>query len=1122
MGALVDVDQTAPPRPAAPGHPAAVVVAEIRLVSVLFADLVGFTALSESRDPEEVRELLSRYFDVCRELIERYGGTVEKFIGDAVMAVWGAPAATEDDAERAVRSALELVAAVASLGAEVGAPTLRARAGVLTGEAAVTLGATGQGMVAGDLVNTASRLQAAAEPGSVLVGEATMRAAGQAIAFTDLDPLTLKGKEQPVPVWRAQRVVAQRRGVGRSERAEPPFVGREEELRLLKELLHATIREQRVRLVSATGIAGIGKSRLSWEFLKYVDGLSATVYWQQGRSPSYGEGITFWALGEMVRMRAGITEGEDPSQARAKLAASVGEFVSEPEQRRWVEEALASLLGLAGAPGGDREELFSAWRTFFERIAERGPTVLVFEDLQWADPGLIDFIESIVEWSRTRAIFVLTLSRPELLQRRPTWGAGQRSFTALHLEPLAPEAMAALLRGFVAGLPDAVVEQVLQRAEGVPLYAVETIRMLVDRGQLADRDGVLTVTGTLGALEIPDTLHALIASRLDGVSPVERSLLQDAAVLGQSFSISALAAVSGRDPAALATPLRDLVRKELLAFDTDPRSPERGQYGFVQGLIREVAYGTLAKPERRAKHLAAAGYFEGLDDEELVGVVATHYAEAQRATAEGRERDSLAARAREWLTRAGRRALALGSPEQALTYLEQALALTQDPAERAALLDTAGDAAFRTDAFERAVAHLEAAITAHRSAGDADAVGRSTARLAEVLGDGMERVADAIARAQPVLTELGETGNERARADLAATLASLRGSSGTSDQPLAWAETACTLAERLDDTDLLGRAIGAKSAVLFRVGRHREAVMLARGRMALAATAGSLVEQAWASMYVSLFVGDEDPHEAIRLQLESAELARRAGARTLESVNLLNAAEGATNLGQWDDARAALSALRQRDLPSPRLTQLELCEAVLAAFSGDTSLAMERLAATADAEGSEDMTARANNHRARAAVHMAADDLEAAYRHASAALAAETSGINSAAALAIQQRAALWLGDAGRAREALAGMQGFRGRWMAAVRLTAEAGLAAMEGRRDEAATAYSRALDAWRAIDSPLDLALCALDRAILCGLDAAPAGEEDEAREIFTRIGATPFLARLDRAAAAARKAG
>jgi class 3 adenylate cyclase/predicted ATPase len=1105
-----------------PSLPSATVVAELRLVSVLFADLVGFTALSESRDPEEVRDLLSRYFDVCRGLIERYGGTVEKFIGDAVMAVWGAPTATEDDGERAVRAALELVAAVTALGAEVGAPTLRARAGVLTGEAAVTLRATGQGMVAGDLVNTASRLQSAAEPGTVLVGEATMRSARQAIAFTALDPLTLKGKEERVPVWRAERVVAQRRGVGRSERAEPPFVGREEELRLLKELLHATGREHRVRLVSVTGLAGIGKSRLAWEFRKYVDGLSADVYWQQGRSPSYGEGITFWALGEMVRMRASITEGEDPSQARAKLAASVAEFVPEPEERRWVEQALAHLLGLTDAPGGDREELFSAWRTFFERIAERGPTVLVFEDLQWADPGLIDFIESIVEWSRTRALFVLTLSRPELLQRRPTWGAGQRSFTALHLEPLPPEAMAALLRGFVTGLPETVVEQVLQRAEGVPLYAVETIRMLVDRGQLVERDGVLTVTGTLGALEIPDTLHALIASRLDGVSPEERSLLQDAAVLGQSFSVPALVAVTGTESSRLAAPLRELVRKELLALVTDPRSPERGQYGFVQGLLREVAYGTLAKPERRAKHLAAAGYFEAMDDEELAGVVATHYTEAHRATAEGPERDALAARAREWLAHGGRRALALGSPEQALAYLEQALALTDDPAARATLLDEAGEAAYRTDAFERALAHREAAITAHRSAGDAAAAGRSTARLAQVLGEGLERTADAIALAERCLTDLGETGSARARADLASVLAAMRSRSGASEQALAWAETACTLAERIDDTELLGRAVGAKSVVLFRIGRHREALMLARGWMALAENAGSLVEQAEARLYVSIFVGDDDLPGAIRLALEAAELARRAGARSLETVNLLNAAEAATDLGQWDEARVALSALRQRDLAAPRQTQLELCEAVLAALGGDAALAFARLEATADALETEDLTSRANNHRARAEVHLATGDLEMAHRHASAALATEPSGINSPRAFGWQMRAALWLGDTGRAREALAGMEGSRGRWMAAARTTGEAGLAALEGRYDDAATAYARAIEAWRSLDSPLDLAFCALDRAFLRGARSAPEGEDDEAREILSRIGATPLLARLDLAAAAARKVG
>ena len=1117
-----EVVPAGPPRQIATGQPSTMVVAEIRLVSVLFADLVGFTALSEARDAEEVRDLLSRYFDVCRALIERYGGTVEKFIGDAVMAVWGAPAATEDDAERAVRTGLELVAAVAALGAEVGAPDLRARAGVLTGDAAVTLGATGQGMVAGDLVNTASRLQSAAEPGTVLVGEATMRAAGQAIAFTGLDPLTLKGKEAPVPVWRAERVVAQRRGVGRSERVEPPFVGREEELRLLKELLHATTREQRVRLVSVTGLAGIGKSRLAWEFLKYVDGLAATVYWQQGRSPSYGEGITFWALGEMVRMRAGISEGEDPSQARAKLAASVAEFLTEADERRWVEQALAYLLGLADAPGGDREELYSAWRTFFERIADQGPTVLVFEDLQWADPGLIDFIESIVEWSRNRPIFVLTLSRPELLQRRPTWGAGQRSFTALHLEPLAPESMAALLRGFVAGLPEAVVEQVLQRAEGVPLYAVETIRMLVDRGQLAERDGVLTVTGTLGVLEIPDTLHALIASRLDGVSPGERSLLQDAAVLGQSFSIPALAAVSGRDAAALSAPLRELVRKELLEVDTDPRSPERGHYGFVQGLIREVAYGTLAKPERRAKHVAAAGYFEGLDDEELVGVVATHYAEAQSATVEGPDRVSLAARAREWLTLAGRRALALGSPEQALTYLDQALALPQDPEERAAVLDSAGEAAFRADAFDRSLERYEAAITSHTSIGDIDAAGHSTARLVEVLGTGLQQVADAVARGEDALTQFGDNLSERTRAELAAIVAILYSTSGDSERSLEWAETACTLAERLDDIELLGRAIGAKSAAMFRLGRHREAVILARGRMALAQAAGSLLEQASASLYVSIFVLDEDPHEAIRVQLESAELARRAGARGLETVGLLNAAEGAIGIGHWDEARAALSALRQRDMSSPRQVQRALCEAILAALSGDSAQAFELLETTADSAQSENMVARSNYYLMRGTVHLAVGEIEAAYEHAAASVAAERSGINTPGALAIQMRAALWLGDAARARETLAGMQGFRGRWMAAVRLTADAGLAALEGRRDEAATTYARALEAWRAMDSPLDLALCALDRASLRGAVADPKGEDDEAREIFTRIGALPLLARLERAGAAASKVG
>ena len=363
--------QTAPTAPPASPSPRPAAATERRHVSVLFADLVGFTTLAADRDPEAVRDLLTRYFDVAREIVERYGGTVEKFIGDAVMAVWGTPVAQEDDAERAVRTALDLIEAVRDLDAGADGRGLEARAGVLTGEAAVTIGATGQGMVAGDLVNSASRLQAVAPPGTVLVGESTYRASSRAIAFVEAGDQVLRGKKAPVPAWQALRVVAKRGGQGRAEGLEAPFVGREDELRLLKDFFHATSRERRARLVSVTGQAGIGKSRLGWEFLKYLDGVLETVYWHSGRSPAYGEGITFWALGEMVRRRAGLAEGDDEATTREGIRASLVEFVPDETERRWIEPALVFLLGYGEAPAGGREELFAAWRTFFERIATR-------------------------------------------------------------------------------------------------------------------------------------------------------------------------------------------------------------------------------------------------------------------------------------------------------------------------------------------------------------------------------------------------------------------------------------------------------------------------------------------------------------------------------------------------------------------------------------------------------------------------------------------------------------------------------------------------------------------------------------------------------------------------------
>ncbi len=597
---------------------------ERRLVSVLFADLVGSTAMAETRDPETVREVLATYFTTARAVIERYGGTVEKFIGDAVMAVWGAPTAHEDDAERAVRAGLDLVDAVAGLRGSTGVPDLAARAAVLTGEAAVTVGAQGQGLVAGDLVNSAARLQGVAAPGMVLVGEATEGATRDAIVFEPAGEHAVKGKTVPITAWRAMRVVSGRRGAGRADRLEAPFVGRATELRALKDALAATGSERRARYVAVTGQAGIGKSRLAWELEKHVDGLVEPVYWHRGRSPAYGEGIAYWALGEMVRSRVGLLETDPPGTVATKLSDALETYVADADDRRWIEPHLRVLLGLEGPTGGDRSEQFGAWRRFFEAISTLGTTVLAFEDLQWADDGLLDFIDSLIEWSRNHPVLVLVLARPELLERRPGLGSASRNAVTLHLEPLRPDEMRELLAGLDPELRVDLVDAVVARAEGIPLYAMELVRMVRDGGMEGG-------PGSADRLAIPPSLQALVAARLDSLPAADRSLLQDAAVLGQSFTIPGLAVVSGEAAAALEGRLRGLVRREFLSLEADPRSPERGQYAFVQSVVHEVAYGTLARRDRRSRHLAAARYVDSLGDDSMATVVATHYLEAYRA-----------------------------------------------------------------------------------------------------------------------------------------------------------------------------------------------------------------------------------------------------------------------------------------------------------------------------------------------------------------------------------------------------------------------------------------------------------------------------------------------------------
>lgn len=1088
--------------------------AERRLCSVLFVDLVGFTPFAEKRDPEEVRELLTRYFDRARAIIENYGGTLEKFIGDAVMAVWGAPVANEDDAERAVRAGLDVVASVVELGRDAGYPDLLARGGIVTGEVAITVGKVSEGMVLGDTVNSASRIQGAAEPGTVLVDEATWRASSDAVAFDEVGELTVKGREGTVSAWRALRVVGQRKGLGRAERLEPPFVGRDDEIRLVKDLLHATTREQRARLVSVTGVPGIGKSRLAWEFLKYVDGLAETVFWHQGRSASYGEGITFGALGEMVRMRSGINEAEGASESRAKLHDCVAEFVTDEAERGWIEPRLAHLLGLSDAPTGERDELFNAWRTFFERIASRGTTVMVFEDLQWADPGLIDFVESILEWSRTYPIMVLTLSRPELLDLRPDWGAGQRSFTSLHLEALSDAAMRDLLSGVVADLPAEITTRILQRAEGVPLYAVETLRMLVDRGVLVAQGGGFVVTGDVTSLDIPETLQALVTSRLDALNADLRALLQDAAVLGTSFLPESLSVVSGVERATIDAHLRDLVRREFLRFDTDPRSPERGQYGFVQGVIADVAISMLSRRDLNAKHLTAARYYESFADDELTAIVAAHYVSAYRAAPEGDESSDIATHARRWLRQAAERAMSLGSPDQARDLVEQALAIAPAGVEHAQLLELASDAALYQADRERALELARAAAEEYRALGDAAADGLATAKVCYVLR-AMDRLEEAVAIGQSAYEQLGEGGDLHSRGALAEVVAQAKALGQDSEGALEWADRALSVAERIDDASLFAQALGARSFALFNLGRHQEAVILGRAHAALAEESGSLLEQSKAKMSLSLYSLPDDVQESYRVARECAEIARRAGLRSIEETSLLNAIETGIGLGKWSEIETDLDAIEARGPLARDVVWAVLLRAMLTAYRGDVDTAQRLVAEVGPLpDDSEFIAGKTTVLASRALVSYFAGEMREGLALAAEAVAIDPLGINSGAAIIHQARCAIWLMDVAEIRGALEAASRIRGRGLAAVRLEIQAALAALEGNPDDAGDLYASAVEAWRSLDCLLDVAVTELEAVHLLGPGHPQAALAKEADDLLSEFGVPILLARLSEA--------
>jgi class 3 adenylate cyclase len=1121
-------------RTADPARPVAAVTggpaAELRVCSVLFCDLVGFTPLSEARDPEAVRELLSQYFGVARTVITRYGGVVEKFIGDAVMAVWGTPVAAEGDAERAVRAGLDLVAAVTELGSEAGLPGLAARAGVVTGEVAVTLGAVGEGMVVGDAVNTASRVQAAAGPGQVLADAATQRLTGSAVGFADAGERELKGKAEPVRLWRATRVLS---GVGGSQRVdglEAPLTGREAELRTIKDLFHAAAERRVPRLVLVSGPAGVGKSRLGWEFEKYADGLVEEVWWHRGRCLSYGEGVAFWALAEIIRQRLGIAE-EDPAEtAAAKLAEGLAQHVAEPAERRYVGVRLGRLLGVSFA-GDDgvalsREELFAGWRLFFERLAAEGPVMLLVEDAQYADAGLLDFLDYLVDWTRDLPVYALVFARPELARARPGFGAG-RNRSTLTLDPLDAASMDQLVDALVPGMPPAARAKITAQAQGIPLFAVETIRSLIDHDIVQPVEGTYRLTGDVGELAVPDSLHALLAARLDALDPGVRRLVADAAVLGTTFPAEALIAVSGQDQAVVRAALAELVRREVFSVSADRLSPERGSYGFTQNMLRQVAYDTLSRRDRKARHLAVAAHLRAAfagDGEEVADVIARHYLDAMDAVPGDPDAGLIRGQAVAALTRAAERAGRTGAPARAAASYAAAARLTQagigdgqQASAAAALWEHAAESAWTSADWAAAFEQAGHAGELYQQGGDTRSAARAQAITGRVLrqwgrhGEAREQLTAAL----DVLRAGPDADTVRALSQLAAL------------EAFAGAPTADALST---EALALGQDLAVDEATLsglFTIrglchgfaGRNPEAAAYFQAAASLAGQAGDPVRLGQALLNLSDAVTGTDPAAGAEAARAAAAQSRRAGARNHLAIAVVNLAQALLMTGDWDAADAELAQAADAD-GLAAIEYLVCCRAWVAALRGEVPAAEAILAGLADLRGSDDPQDQANIAVAEAFTTAALGQPGAALRHARAALDhAGALGIGADVlrwAWPLAVRAAHDLADTAATRELLATLDGYPPGRLApmqrAERDLAHARLAAVGGGPD-AGPAFAAAISGLRLHSTPYHLAHGLLDHAAHLshsGDEQAAAAAASEAADIAQRLGCQPLADR------------
>jgi class 3 adenylate cyclase/tetratricopeptide (TPR) repeat protein len=689
-----------------------------KTVTVLFADVKDSTPLAERLDPEAARGVMNRFFADVRSVIEQHGGTVEKFIGDAVMAVFGTPTVHEDDPLRAVRAATEMRTALGELNAELEERWgihLSIRTGINTGKVVAGDPATGSTFVTGDAVNVGARLETAAGPGEILIGDSTYRLVRDAVLVEPVEPLKLKGKAEPMTAWRVLGVVAGAPPVAR--RLDSPLVGRERELTMLRHAFERAVEDKTCQFVTILGPAGAGKSRLTAELLGEV-GDKATVL--VGRCLPYGEGITFWPVVEIVKQAAGIGRSIAASESRRRIAAIVG---NDPEAGAIVDR-LGGLFGFESEARGT-EEIFWAVRRLLQALARERPAVVVFDDVHWGETTFLDLVDHVTDWTRDAPMLLICLARAELLEERTAWAGGKLNSTSLLLEPLADDACGTLIENLLdqTEVASEVKARIARSAEGNPLFVEELLAMLIDEGALQREQGRWVATTDLSSLAVPPTIQALLDARLDRLLPAERGILERAAIAGRIFSRSAVRALSSpEEHASVEDRLADLVRKQLIR----PHETEFGHehtYRFRHTLIRDAAYRQMPKAaradlhERFARWLERAGDLLTSEQEEILGY---HLEQAFRYRQElGETNEALAAQAGERLARSGRRAVERGDLPAAVSLLTRATTLLPDSAgERRELLPMLGSALIRTGDFPRAERVLTEALEAARAADD--------------------------------------------------------------------------------------------------------------------------------------------------------------------------------------------------------------------------------------------------------------------------------------------------------------------------------------------------------------------------------------------------------------------